>query len=153
MKPNPTYRLATAADHDVVVAMLHELVLELGPSESAEKLRKRLDEDIRLALASPTVRIFLSVIDGAPIGLGRVDVLTHDPIFRLRDDHRCGYIDQMYVRPEYRNHGIGQELLGLCEDWLRDEGIGHVLLHAAPRAVRFYEREGYLSNREMFKRL
>lgn len=149
----PSFRFATPDDHQVVVQMLHELVIELGPAEGADRLRARLDDDIRLALASPNICIILAVVEGEPVGLGRADVLFADPIFRLRDDHRCGYIDQMYVRPAYRNQGVGRDLLERCEEWLRGRGLGHVLLHAAPRAVHFYEREGYLPNREMFKRL
>ncbi len=119
----------------------------------ANKVKARLDEDIRLAFASPRIRIFLSEVGTQVIGLGRADVLTSYPIFRLRDDIRCGYVDQMFVRPGYRDRGIGSHLLRLCEDWFRDQGIAHSLLHAAPKAVRFYGREGYQANREMFKRL
>jgi GNAT superfamily N-acetyltransferase len=149
----PTYRQATPADHPVIVAMLCELVVELGPADNAARVKGLLPEDIRFALESASVRIFLAELDGWPVGHGRADVLTNDPIFRLRADHRCGYIDQMYVRPPHRDRGIGAHLLALCEDWFRELGIAHVLLHAAPKAVQFYSRAGYASNREMFKRL
>ncbi|MEM6732095.1 MAG: GNAT family N-acetyltransferase, partial [Myxococcota bacterium] len=148
-----TYRVAESLDHEIVVAMLRELVDELGPSDTAPRIKLRLDGDIRAALESADVRIFLAEKDGDVIGLSRGDILTGDPIFRLRDDRRCGYVDQMFVRPAYRSTGVGAHLLGLCEDWFREKGIGHALLHAAPRAVRFYAREGYQPNREMFKRL
>ena len=92
-------------------------------------------------------------VDGEAVGLSRGDVLSEDPIFRLRDDHRCGYVDQMFVRPAYRQQGVGAQLLEMCEGWFREQGIGHCLLHAAPRAVRFYARIGYQPNREMFKKL
>jgi len=59
----------------------------------------------------------------------------------------------MFVRPEFRGTGIGQKLLVKCEDWFRELGIDHCLLHSAPKATRFYAREGYQPNREMFKRL
>ncbi len=147
------YRIATLDDHAVVVQLLCELVDELGPSESAERIKFLLDEDIRMALSSPDVRVFLAEANGVVIGLGRADILHTDPIFRLRDDKRCGYIDQMFVRPSHRERGIGARLLRLCEEWFRERGLGHSLLHAAPKAVRFYAREGYLPNREMFKRL
>ena len=148
-----TYRVAQAEDQRVVVQLLNELVDELGPSEMADRVKPLLDDDIRLALQSPQVRIFLAELDGEPVGLSRGDVLTTDPIFRLRDDHRCGYVDQMFVRASYRDRGIGAQLLRLCEDWFREQGIGHSILHAAPKAVRFYARIGYQPNREMFKRL
>ena len=35
--------------------------------------------------------------------LSRGDVLTADPIFRLREDHRCGYVDQMFFPESSRN--------------------------------------------------
>ena len=153
MSAEPTLRAATPADLTVVVELMHELVDELGPSEMSQKLKEKLGPDLAAALASPTVRIFLAEVEGQPMGLSRGDVLTADPIFRLRDDHRCGYIDQMYVRAAFRHSGLGARLLQACEDWFREQGVNHSLLHAAPRAARFYAREGYLPNREMFKRL
>ena len=147
------FRVATRDDQGWVAQLLRELVDELGPTDSAPRIKARLDEDIRVALESDEVRIFLAEEDGAGVGLSRADILSNDPIFRLRDDHRCGYVDQMFVRPSHRAKGVGAQLLQLCEDWFRERGIGHALLHAAPRAVRFYAREGYQPNREMFKRL
>ncbi len=148
-----TYRVATLADRATVVLLLRELVEELGPPEMSNRVIPRLDADIDSAFQTPRVRIFIAEYDGMPIGLSRADILTEDPIFRLRDDNRCGYVDQMYVRANHRDRGVGRELLHLCEDWFRDNHIGHAILHAAPRAVRFYSRDGYQPNREMFKSL
>ena len=148
-----TYRIATRHDHAEIVQMLAELMEELVDPELAAKTRPRFHDDIASALGSPRVRIFLAESPAGAVGLSRGDVLTDDPIFRLRDDHRCGYIDQMFVRPAHRDGGVGAELLRLCEAWFRSQEIYHCLLHAAPRAVRFYARIGYGPNREMFKRL
>ena len=153
MSAEPTLRVATPADLAIVVTLMQELVDELGPIDMSQRLKEKLEPDLALALASPSVRIFLAEACGEFLGLSRGDVLTADPIFRLRDDHRCGYIDQMYVREAFRHTGLGARLLHACEDWFRELGVNHSLLHAAPRAVRFYAREGYLPNREMFKRL
>ncbi len=148
-----TYRAALAQDVDTVVALLGELVDELGPASTVGRVKPLLHDDMVLALGSPYVRIFLAETRGEAIGLSRGDVLLQDPIFRLRDDHRCGYIDQMFVRQSYRDQGVGAKLLKLCEAWFRSQGIAHCILHAAPKAVRFYARIGYQPNREMFKRL
>lgn len=146
-------RVATPSDCAIVVELLAELVEELGPGEMADRVKPLLDGDIAAALDAPNVRIFIAEVDGQPVGLSRGDVLTADPIFRLREDHRCGYVDQMYVRPAHRDRGLGAVLLRRCEDWFRELGVGHCLLHAAPKAVRFYARVGYQPNREMFKKL
>jgi GNAT superfamily N-acetyltransferase len=152
-QPGLSIRPAKLADQDLVVQMLGELCDELGPKDTATAIKSRLDHDIRQALASSTVQIFIAEVKQQPVGLARADILTADPIFRLREDHRCGYVDQMYVREAFRGQHIGEALLARCEDWFREQRIGHSLLHAAPKAVRFYARHGYQPNREMFKRL
>src|ERR1700744_3870993 len=105
------YRVAGPKDQAAVVSLMCELVDELGPGEMADRVKPLLDADIRIALASKTIRIFLAEANNAPVGLSRGDVLTQDPIFRLREDHRCGYIDQMFVQAKYRAQGVGAHLL------------------------------------------
>ena len=147
------YRLARPEDLDVLVALMKELIDELGPHDQNHKIKSRLHDDLKAALESDDVVLYLACADNEVVGLSRGDILRADPIFRLRDDHRCGYVDQMYVRTTHRRRGIGRALLALCEDWFRTHGIEHCILHAAVRAIRFYARAGYQSNREMFKRL
>ncbi|MBN1962575.1 MAG: GNAT family N-acetyltransferase [Deltaproteobacteria bacterium] len=148
-----SFRIATIDDHCDIVTMLNELVIELKVTEQFPHLAKRINEDIKLALQSANVCIFLLIIDNKPVGLARVDILSNDPIFRLREDSRCGYVDQMYVRPNFRNCGYGHLLLKKCEAWINEKGISHILLHAAPLALKFYEREGYSNNRELLKKI
>ena len=151
--PEVTYRVGTAADHDVIVAMLSELVDELNPGDDAAAIKAMLNDDIREAMSNPNVRVTLAELNGEPIGLSRGDIVTTDPIFRLREDHRCGYVDQMFVRLQHRDRGVGAVLLRMCEDWFRSQGVAFAVLHGAPKAIRFYARVGYQPNREMFKKL
>ena len=148
-----TYRLARLEDLDALVALMKELIDELGPHDQNQAVKGRLHGDLKAALASDDIVLYLACVDEGVVGLSRGDILRTDPIFRLRDDHHCGYVDQMYVQTPYRRKGIGRALLALCEDWFRSHGIEHCILHAAVRAIRFYARAGYQSNREMFKRL
>jgi GNAT superfamily N-acetyltransferase len=150
---NLAYRVAKPEDHALVVEMLSELIDELGPDDESEDIKTLLEEDIRAAFDSSDVRIFIAEFEGEPVGLSRGDVHTADPIFRLRKDQRCGYVDQMFVRQGHRDRGIGGQLLRMCEEFFREKGVQHSILHAAPKAVRFYARVGYQPNREMFKKL
>lgn len=147
------FRTATMADHATVVGLLREYVDELGPDNVAPGVSENLHDDFYHALGSATIRVFVAEQNHVVIGVSRVDILTQDPTFRLRHDKRCGYIDQMFVRKAYRYGGIGQSLLQLCEDWLQSQSITYVLLHADPKAVRFYAQIGYLPNRQMYKKL
>ena len=148
-----TFRKATNSDLELVVALMNELIDELGSGDGNHDIKSRLPGDIASALASENVCIFLAFEETTCVGLSRGDILSSDPIFRLRPDNRCGYVDQMYVRPTHRRTGVGAALVEQCETWFKEQGIGHVLLHAAVRAIRFYARAGYQSNREMFKKL
>ena len=128
--------------------------MKLGPPDMAAKVKARLGDDIHLAFASPRIRIFLAEVEGKVVGTRARRCAHHRPHFsparrqplRLRrPDVRAPGVS--------RDRGIGSHMLRLCEDWFRDQGIAHSLLHAAPKAVRFYGREGYQANRVMFKRL
>ena len=33
-----------------------------------------------------------------------------------------GYLEGIYVMPEYQNHGLAKQLLGACESWAREKG-------------------------------
>ncbi|MFD1587497.1 GNAT family N-acetyltransferase [Halorientalis brevis] len=61
-----------------------------------------------------------------------------------------GTIQNLYVRPEYRNRGIGSELLDTATAALEDRGIEVVKLDVMAdneAAARFYERHGFEPHR------
>ena len=49
--PQPSFRIAGQDDHAVVVRLLGDLVDELGPQETADRVKRMLDDDIRLNAA------------------------------------------------------------------------------------------------------
>ncbi len=154
MLPSPyQFRTGAPTDHALVVSMLAALFDEIAPADVAERSKRHLSADITAALQSSLVRVFIAERDGRAAGMIRVDILSGAPSFRLTDEPRCGYIDQMWVRPADRNQRLGRRLLRLAEDWVRAQGIGHCLLHAAPKAVQFYSRLDYQSTRQLFKKL
>ena len=152
-EPRFELRLAGSGDRALIVELMSELFDEVAPGAPAAESKRFLEEDIARALSSPVVRIVLAFRDGLACGVARVDIGVHSPPFRLRVDHRSGYIDQMFVRPAFRKQRLGDKLLAACEAWLRSEGVSHCLLHAAPAALKFYSSRGYASTRELFKKL
>jgi len=54
-----------------------------------------------------------------------------------------GYVSNVYTRPEYRDQGIGAELMKRVEEWARQENFEFLLLWPSQRAVPFYVRAGY----------
>jgi len=72
---------------------------------------------------------YLAWHDDEPIGCVR---LTPD-----------GHIGRMAILPQWRNQGIGKQLLMACEQEARRRKVGKLLLSAQVHAIPFYEKAGY----------
>ena len=57
-------------------------------------------------------------------------------------------IKRMYVSPERRDEGIGQEIYRRLESEARCRGIHHLQLESSMNAVGFYDRMGFLREHE-----
>ena len=146
------YREAGIDDKPIVYELMQELIKELSSDSSVKEFLEKLETDIDIALSRDDIVFILAELGDEVIGLARGDIL-YQILSSITSETRCGWYDQMYVRPKHRRGGVGGGLLSQCERWLRSKGLTHVLLHAAIRAVRFYAARGYQSNREMFKKL
>ena len=89
--------------------------------------------DQGLPMISRQGGLFIAELGEAPIGFGGIDF---DATEQIR---------YVYVIPEYQRSGlrVGLKILETMEAAARQRGIGLVRLHAAPDAVRFYEKAGY----------
>jgi len=61
---------------------------------------------------------------------------------------RCGNISDIYVRGDYREHGIGRMLIAAAEEKLRGLGISRVQITTLAENIEargFYESKGYRS--------
>ncbi|WP_253736894.1 GNAT family N-acetyltransferase [Halohasta salina] len=84
-------------------------------------------------------------------------VMYHVEDGRYQQDETTGIIVTLYVRSEFRDDGIGSELLAAAEEQLAAEGVDTVTLEvlaANDDARRFYSRQGYRTHRlELAKRI
>ena len=56
-------------------------------------------------------------------------------------------IKRMYVRPEYRGHGIGLKILNELELWAQELNYPECILETGkkqPEAIRLYQKAGYI---------
>ena len=64
---------------------------------------------------------------------------------QFREEKRM-YINEIRVKEEYRNRGIGSQLMKLVEERAKEMGLGAIYLHAEAvntEAVSFYKSFGY----------
>jgi len=146
-------RVAEPNDLGTVLFLLEEMNVELFDSIGAKKVRGPTEDLVTESFDKLEIAYFLAFAGDVPCGVGKVQILHYDPIFRLLRDQRCGYIDDMYVRPGFRKRGIAADIVEALECWVMDRGIYNCILHSAPKAIGFYMKKGYQHNREMHKQL
>ena len=60
---------------------------------------------------------------------------------------------QVAVLPEYQGKGIGQELVWFSEEYVREKGGTHIILHSRETVVPFYQKLGYETYGEPFEEI
>jgi GNAT superfamily N-acetyltransferase len=78
----------------------------------------------------------LFIYDDVPVGTVRLDIglVGTDP----------GTVRLVAIIPQYQRQGIGRAMMHALERLAADKGITRLEVHAAPDAVAFYEKLGWL---------
>ena len=97
-------------------AVLADLALMLWPSHDAAELREEFAE----LLKSEEAACFLACEAGVPVGFAQCQ-LRHDYVEGTQTSP-VGYLEGIFVRPEFRHYGLAKQLLGACENWAREKG-------------------------------
>ena len=102
-----------------------------GTPESQPHFRETYREDIE----SGKVRLF-AAREGKKI-VGSV---------QFEDRDGAAFLSQMAVDPEFRNRGIGADLIKIAENFARDEGFEKIQLHAMQEKdlPHYYQKLGYV---------
>ncbi len=88
----------------------------LWPEHSPEELLR----EFRSLPESGEGALFLAAEDGEDLGFAQVQ-LRHDYV-EGADSSPVGYLEGIFVLPEYRNQGLAAALLARCESWAREQG-------------------------------
>jgi aminoglycoside 6'-N-acetyltransferase I len=113
-----SYRYAEKSDIDVDIVT--ELTYELyNPMIRLE--REELLEENRIIFEENKDKFILAFADDKPIGIAHVS-LRNDYVNGTELGGTCGYLEAVYVKPEYRLNGIAVALVRLCEEWAKENG-------------------------------
>ena len=131
-------RAATATDRREVLPLLKAQLGEHLIQPPDEALEFAVD---RILEAPERGRVLLAVGDGEIAGVAVV-------LYSWSVEHggAAAWLDELYVRPERRGGGIGQQLLRAVRDLAASEGARALDLEVEAgheRAAHLYEREGF----------
>ena len=97
-------------------AVLAGLALLLWNDHDAAELLEEFAE----LLKSEGAACFLACEAGVPAGFAQCQ-LRHDYVEGAQTSP-VGYLEGIFVLPEFRRQGLAGELLAACEDWAREQG-------------------------------
>ncbi|WP_075217879.1 GNAT family N-acetyltransferase [Mongoliimonas terrestris] len=131
-------RAATADDTPQVLAFIRALA-------AYERLLdhvKATENDIRQALFGPSPKVFCEIVfwNGAPAGFA----LWYYTFSTFVGRHGL-FLEDLYVEPEYRGHGLGKALLAHLARRCVDEGLGRFeweVLDWNQPSIDFYVSQG-----------
>ena len=142
------------------VEAVADLWVELAAGQRAHSSHLRPEENRETALdaaarAAVSGGLAVARVDADPTGAAGERGIVGFVTFGLESgqyeqDVDRGSVYNLYVRPEYRDDGVGARLLDRAEAALADDGADVVGLEAMAdnaAARRFYERRGYEPHR------
>jgi len=90
---------------------------------------------------------WLAEVEGGPVGMLNLLVFTRMPKPRSADARgparQWGYVANVYVERDHRDHGIGRALLDEAVRHADRHGFARLVLAPSERSVAFYERAGF----------
>ena len=89
------------------------LALQLWPDNDSPTL----SEEFRELLLQPDCAVFLAEMEGKPAGFAQCQ-LRHDYV-EGTETSPVGYLEGIFVSPEWRKNGLARMLLSACESWAK----------------------------------
>ena len=109
-----SYRIASIDDLDAIIELS---VLMCSGDNCGEHDEGFLKE----GLLNPKMAMFLAFDEGKAVGFSHV-YKRHEWVWTESEDGPFGYLETIYVCPDYRKQGIAKELTIMCENWSREMG-------------------------------
>ena len=134
-------RRATEADADALFLLVKDFAVTFVPERSA------FENSLREILADADANLSVAVLEGQVVGY----CLGFDH-YAFYANGRTSLVEEIMVREDLREHGVGRQLIGCFEQWSVSRGSKLVGLFTR-RAAPFYEAIGYESSGTFFRRL
>jgi ribosomal protein S18 acetylase RimI-like enzyme len=145
-----TFRSATPADLEIVLAHRREMFREMGGDyartlETFEAASRKYFGD---ALRDGSYYGVLCEIDGK-IAAGGGVVIAAWPGSPMNFEPRRAWILNIYVEPEFRRQGLARAMMQHLIAWCREQGFQSVALHSSEYGRSLYDKLGFVGTNEM----
>ena len=142
-----TIQRADSDEAPIIAEMVGELLAEIMAAIGIQAFNFDLADTVeRLADFIDREKYFVFVASGANGGSAGFIALYES--YALYAEGAFGTIPELYVRPEYRSHSLGQNLVSQAKVFGEARGWSRLEVTTPPlpqfdRTLAFYEREGF----------
>jgi aminoglycoside 6'-N-acetyltransferase I len=119
----------------------------LWPEDELNSLKNEMLEIFNTLDENP---VFIAYENNQIIGFIELSIHTSAPGC---ESHRIGFIEGWYVKPTFRNQGIGRQLVEAGERWARDKGCHEMASdtnESYPMSPLAHKRLGYQETEKPF---
>lgn len=147
-------RKMTADDVPELVSFLVKLdahVAGVDPEhlELTETGERQLRQRLESFISEPGKRLVVAATaKGRPVGMGNIHIWHYADIWvnPERRGRRSGFIDDIWVEPDFRETGVAREIVTALLDFAEENGISDLTLEYAlhsPGSAEFWENLGF----------
>lgn len=142
--------LKRTTDVDLLMKWREEVLRCVFAVSPDKELMDANREYFRTHLADGSHIAYIARREGVDAGCGAVCLYDEMPSPDNRSG-RCGYIMNMYVRPEFRHRGVATELLRRLVTDARENGCGKIYLETTEMGRSLYAELGFKEMKDMMK--
>lgn len=124
---------------DEMLEMLEQHFIEVSPFHGLEKFDPEIKYYDELE-ASGVLKLFTVYVDEKLVGYNAYSVFRHPHV-----NAQFASQDVVYIKPEFRKHGLGSKLLEFSDIMLKQYGVKYVIntVNSAHDYSHLFERQGY----------
>jgi GNAT superfamily N-acetyltransferase len=146
-----TIRAAKLEDCSVILHHRRSMFQDMGEgtSEDLDKMVEATAPWLTRALTDGSYQGWLAehaegkIVAGGGVLISSWPAGPRDPITKR------AVIINVYTEPEFRGQGLARRLMLLMIQWLKDQGLSSVVLHASDAGRHLYETLGFIPTNEM----
>jgi diamine N-acetyltransferase len=150
MPEDPQFRLAVESDADSLLDFMRDYYAFDGHGFDREKARIALTA----LLSDPNLGLAWLILDGdAPVGDAAVGYVILCFGYSLEWLGRDAFVDEFYLREEYRGRGWGRRTMEFLEEAARAAGIRTLhleVVHENSAALQLYRKLGFTEHSSTF---
>lgn len=135
------------ADRPAILSFIDGIQQFENPIEPDRRVDARVAEDYFAEIPQLAAKGAIFIAEEAGKALGWVLVYRDsNELYVLEEERAIATIRELYVDAQARGRGVGQMLIGACEDWARGQRLKVVMigvLAGNERALRIYRSAGF----------